>query len=320
MKQKKKNTKNEIKLQLKNLALVIVGSLILAFGCAIFVEPFHLVTGGVTGLSIALDGLLDVPDIALPLIGNMPFIDILVYVITWALFLLGLTFLGKDFALKTLVSSIFYPLGFHLFGLLVGPNVLGGFFDISTNVEYAGIGLIISALFGGLCVGTGCALTFLGGGSTGGMDIIAFMICKVFKKWKSSTVIFAIDAVIVLFGMFVNKDLILTLIGVISAWIGATVIDKIFIGGNRAFTAQIVSDKHEEINLAIRNEVRRTTTMLVGYGGYSGDPKTVLSVTFTMNQYADLMGVIKRIDPKAFVSISQAHEINGEGFTYGEHS
>ena len=151
------------------------------------------------------------------------------------------------------------------------------------------------------------------------MDIIAFMICKVFKKWKSSTVIFAIDAVIVLFGMFVNKDLILTLIGVISAWLAATVIDKIFIGGNRAFTAQIVSDKYEELNIAIREEVRRTTTMLVGYGGYSGESKTVLSVTFTMNQYADLMRVIKRIDPTAFVSISQAHEINGEGFTYGEH-
>ena len=319
MKPNKKQAKPDLLLQLKNIALVIAGTLVLAFGCAIFVEPFHLVTGGVTGLSIALDGLVDVPDATIPIIGNMPFIDILVFVITWSLFFLGLIFLGKDFAVKTLISSIFYPLGFTLFGHLVGPNVLGGFFDIAGKTEYAGIALIISALFGGICVGTGCALTFLGGGSTGGMDIIAFMFCKLFKKWKSSTVIFAIDAVIVIFGMIVNKDLILTLLGVISAWIAATVIDKIFIGGNRAFTAQIVSDKHEEINLAIREEVRRTTTMLVGYGGYSGAPKTVLSVTFTMSQYADLMRVIKRIDPTAFVSISQAHEINGEGFTYGSH-
>ena len=319
MKQKKKYTKNEILLQLKNLALVIVGTLVLAFGCAIFIEPFHMVTGGVTGLSIALDGLFDVPDANIPLIGSMPFIDILVFVITWALFFMGLIFLGKDFALKTLISSIFYPIGFYLFGLLVNPNVLGGFFDIGGKTEYAGIALILSALFGGICVGTGCALTFLGGGSTGGMDIIAFMLCKLVKKWKSSTVIFAIDAVIVIFGMIVNKNLVLTLLGVFSAWLGAVVIDKIFIGGNRAFTAQIVSDKYEEINIAIREEVRRTTTMLVGYGGYSGEPKTVLSVTFTMNQYADLMRVINRIDPTAFVSISQAHEINGEGFTYGSH-
>ena len=131
--------------------------------------------------------------------------------------------------------------------------------------------------------------------------------------------IFAIDAIIVLLGIFAVKDLIHTLLGIISAWIAAQVIEKIFIGGDKAFTAQIVSDKYEELNLAIREEVRRTTTMFVAYGGYSGQSKTVLSVTFTMRQYADLMNVIKRIDPTAFVSISRAHEINGEGFTYGEH-
>ena len=319
MKSNKKHTKSEILLQLKNFGLVVLGSLILAFGCAIFIEPFKFVTGGVTGLSIVIDELCGSPEYIIPGVGKIELINILVYAITIGLFFLGLIFLGKDFALKTLVSSIIYPVSFHLFGLLVKYNLFGGFFNLAADPQYANISLIISALFGGLCVGAGCAITFLGGGSTGGMDILAFMLCKVFKKWKSSTVIFAIDAIIVAMGLLVN-NLVVTLLGVISAWIAAAVIDKIFIGGNRAFTAQIVSDKYEEINLAIRNEVRRTTTMLVGYGGYSGDPKTVLSVTFTMNQYADLMRVIKRIDPKAFVSISQAHEINGEGFTYGEHS
>ena len=319
MKSNKNHTKSEILLQLKNFGLVVLGSLILAFGCAIFIEPFEFVTGGVTGLSIVINKLCGSPIYNLPVVGEKELTKILVYAITIGLFFLGLIFLGKDFALKTLISSIVYPVSFDLFSLLVKYNLFGGFFNLAGNPQYANISLIISALFGGLCVGAGCAITFLGGGSTGGMDILAFMLCKVFKKWKSSTVIFAIDAIIVAMGLLVN-NLVVTLLGVISAWIAAAVIDKIFIGGNRAFTAQIVSDKHEEINLAIRNEVRRTTTMLVGYGGYSGDPKTVLSVTFTMNQYADLMRVIKRIDPKAFVSISQAHEINGEGFTYGEHS
>ncbi len=304
---------------LKNIGLVTLGTLMLAFGCAVFVVPFDLVTGGVTGFSIVIDNIVNIPPITLPILGEMPFIDIVVFVVTWILFFLGLIFLGKDFALKTLISSIIYPIGLYLFGLLVNPDVLGGFFCISSNPEYSSIALIFAALFGGLCVGAGCALTFLGGGSTGGMDILAFMICRVMKRWKSSTVIFAIDATIVMLGMFVNGDLILTLLGVISAWITAMVIDKIFIGSDRAFTAQIVSDKFEEINLAIRDEVRRTTTMIVAYGGYSRQSKTVLSVTFTMRQYADLMRVIKRIDPSAFVSISRAHEINGEGFTWGEH-
>lgn len=313
MSTKSKTNKTDLLLQLKNLGLVIVGTLVLSFGCAIFVVPFNLVSGGVTGLSIVVDNVFDIS----PILG-IPFIDIVVAVMTWGLFFLGLIFLGWDFAVKTLASTIIYPLALPLFGMLVSPDVLGGLFYL-VDYEYSGVALIISALFGGLCVGTGCALTFLGGGSTGGMDILAFMLCKVFKKWKSSTVIFAIDATIVLLGMFVIQNLILTLLGVISAWITAMVIDKIFIGSEKAFTAQIVTDKFEEMNLAIREEVRRTTTMFVAYGGFSREEKTVLSVTFTMGQYATLMSIIKRIDPKAFVSISRAHEINGEGFTFGEH-
>ena len=259
-----------------------------------------------------LDNIINTPElIVIP-------IDTIIFFITWGLFFLGLIFLGWDFALKTLASTIVYPLAISLFLKLVSPDVLDGIFYLQGS-QYSNVALIISALFGGLCVGTGCALTFLGGGSTGGMDILAFMICKVFKKWKSSTVIFAIDATIVMLGLFAVKDLIHTLLGVISAWIAAMVIDKIFIGSEKAFTAQIVSDKYEELNLAIREEVHRTTTMFVASGGYSREPKTVLMVTFTMPQYADLMRIIKQIDPQAFVSISRAHEINGEGFTYGTH-
>ena len=303
---KNKLSKGELLLQLKNLSLVVLGTLVLAFGCAIFVVPFDLVTGGVTGISIIIDEMIK---------GAID-IEITIGIITWGLFFLGLAFLGMDFALKTLASTIIYPLAISLFLKLVSPGVLGGLFYLNTSSDVA---LIISALFGGLCVGTGCALTFLGGGSTGGVDILAFILCKFFKRWKSSTVIFIVDATTVVLGLFVIKDLIHTLLGIISAWLAAQVIDKIFLGGNRAFTAQIVSDKYEEINLAIREEVRRTTTMLVGFGGYSREQKTVLSVTFTMRQYADLMRVIKRIDPTSFVSISRAHEINGEGFTWGEH-
>ena len=305
----KKMTKAEILIQLKNLLLVIFGTLVLAFGCAIFVVPFNLVTGGVTGLSIIIDHI----------IGGVIPIDFVIAGITWGLFFLGLIFLGWDFAIKTLASTVVYPVAISVFLHLVSPDVLGGVFYIQGSA-HADIALIISSLFGGLCVGTGCAITFLGGGSTGGVDIIAFILCKFFKRWKSSTVIFLLDAITVILGLFIIRDLILTLLGVISAWIAATVIDKIFIGGNRAFTAQIVSEKYEELNLAIREEVRRTTTMFVASGGYSRESKTVLSVTFTMRQYAALMNVIKRIDPAAFVSITRAHESNGEGFTFGEHS
>ncbi|MBR5144021.1 MAG: YitT family protein [Clostridia bacterium] len=309
MKLKIDMSRENLLIQLKNFALVLLGTLVLAFGCAIFVIPFSIVTGGVTGISIIITNIF---------VSLKDQIDIVIGIITWGLFFLGLLILGWDFAIKTLVSTIVYPLAISIFMKLVDPDVLDGVFHLASS-PHADIALIISALFGGLCVGTGCALTFLGGGSTGGVDILAFVFCKYVKKWKSSTIIFVIDALTVLCGLFVIKDLIITFLGVISAWIAAMVIDKIFIGSEKAFTAQIVSDKYEEINLAIRNDIHRTTTMFVASGGYSREDKTVLSVTFAMREYADLMNVIKRIDPTAFVSISQAHEINGEGFTYGQH-
>ncbi len=307
MKLKTEHNRKELLLQMKNLGLVILGTLILAFGCAIFVVPFNLVTGGVTGISIIIREIFKGVSI-----------DIIIGVMTWGLFFLGLIFLGWDFAIKTLASTILYPPAISLFMHLVSPDILHGVFHLQSS-PHSDIALIISALFGGLCVGTGCALTFLGGGSTGGIDIFAFIVCKFFKKWKSSTVIFVIDATTVILGLFVIKDLILTLLGIISAWLAAMVIERMFIGGGQAFTAQIVSDKYEEINLAIREEVRRTTTIFGATGGYSGQHKTVLMVTFTMREYAALMNVIKRIDSTAFVSISRAHEINGEGFTYAQH-
>lgn len=306
MKLKLKLTGEELISQLKNLALVIVGTLVLAFGCAIFVVPFDLVTGGVTGLSIIIDHV----------IGSIIPIDVIIAIITWGLFFLGLIFLGRDFAIKTLASTVIYPIAISLFMKMVSPDTLGGILYLDTASDIA---LIISALFGGLCIGTGCALTFLGGGSTGGVDIIAFIICKYVKKWKSSTVIFVVDATAVVLGLFVIGDLIHTLLGVVSAWICAMVIERIFIGSGQAFTAQIVTNKPDEINFAIRNEVMRTTTIFNAVGGYSGEEKSVVSVTFTMRQYAILMNVINRIDPTAFVTITRAHEINGEGFTYGEH-
>ena len=315
---KMKLAKEDLLSKAKNLGLVILGTLVLAFGCSIFIVPFELVSGGVTGLSIVIDNILRLGPVNIPFLGEIPSIDIIVAIITWGLFFLGLAFLGWDFSIKTLTSTIIYPIALPLFSLLVSPNVLNGVFYLAGS-EYAGIAIILSSIMGGLFVGAGCALTFLGGGSTGGVDIIAFIICKYMKRWKSSTVIFVIDATTVVLGLFVIQDLILTLLGIVSAWIAATIIDRIFIGSSRAFTAQIVSDKYEEINLAIREEVRRTTTLFVAEGGYSREHKTVIMVTFTMPQYADLMRVIKRVDPTAFVSISRAHEINGEGFTYGQH-
>ena len=290
----------------KNLMLVISGTLILAFGTAIFILPFELVAGGVSGIALILDRLLPFEFLT---------IDIIVTLITWLLFFMGLLFLGKDFAMKTFISSVIYPIALSLFLKLVDPAVLDGFFCLAQS-GYADLSLILAASVGGVFVGAGCAITFLGGGSTGGVDIVAFTICRFSKKLKSSVVIFAIDALTVLLGMFIIGDLVLTLLGILSALIAAIVVDKVFLGTSRAFIANIITEKYSEINAEIIEKLERTTTVFDAKGGFTGKERKVLMLSFTMSQYADLISIVNRHDKKAFVTIHSAHEVNGEGWTW----
>jgi len=300
-----KFSRDELFLQLKNTFFVVVGTLLLSLGVAIFVIPFELISGGIASFSLILKALLPYEFITM---------DLLITSITWALFIIGALVLGKNFALKTLVSTIVYPIGISLFGRLISPDVLGGFFNIS-NGPYSEISYLLAVLFGSVLTGTGCAIAFLGGGSTGGVDVIAFILCKFFKKWRSSYVLFAVNATTIIIGAFVFKDLILTLLGILNAFIEAMVIDKIFLGEAKAFIAQIISDKPEDINAEVIKRLERTTTMINCEGAFSRKKGKMLMISFTMREYSELMNIINRTDKNAFVTILSAHQINGNGWT-----
>ncbi len=291
---------------LKNIGLTILGTLILAFGTAVFIIPFDLVVGGMSGFAIVIDKVVPFEFVT---------VDLLITIMTWSLFLVGFLVLGKSFAAKTLISTIIYPPFITLFSKLASPNVLNGVFYLE-NSPHGDIVLIIAALFGGVLIGFGCALAFLGGGSTGGTDVIAFVVCKFAKKLRSSVVIFIVDSLPIVLGIFILNDLILTLIGIISVFVSALMVDKIFVGGQKALTAQIISEKYNEISQEIIEKLERTTTLVEVTGGYSKTPKIMLMVTFSMRQYSELLNIVNRIDKNAFVTVHIAHEINGEGWTY----
>ena len=290
------------KLLLKNISFTVLGTLLLSFATSVFILPYDLVVGGMSGLAILFNAIF-------------PFgKEVWVTIVSISLYLLGLIFLSKDFALKTLISAIVYPAGVAIFSYLASPDVLNGLLYLPGS-GYGGIDILLAALFGGIFTGAGCAITFLGGGSTGGVDILAFIFCKYVKKAKKAHALFAFDALIVLTALFVLHDLVLILLGIICAFVTALVIDKIFLGENRAFIAHVISDASENINREIIEKIDRTSTIITAKGGYTGKEHQMLMVTFTINQYADLMNIINQNDKRAFVTIHPAHEINGEGFS-----
>lgn len=290
----------------KNLLYIIFGTLVLAFGTAVFILPFDLVVGGVSSIAIITEKLI--PNCRITA-------QQLITFITWSLFFAGLIFLGREFALKTLVSTIIYPIGISLFSTLVNPNVMNGIFCLDRS-QYSQIVILLAALFGGVFSGAGCALTFLGGGSTGGVDIIAFLICKLSSKFRNSVVIFLIDTVTIICGLIVIGDFVITLLGVSSAFVTAIVIDKLFLGESSAFVAHIVTDQYELINNLVLDRLDRSTSIIDIEGGFSRQAKKMLMVSFSMNQYNELLNIINLTDKGAFVTIHRAHQINGEGWTW----
>ena len=297
-----------LKSTIKNIIIVIVGTFVLAFGTAVFLVPSNLVTGGMIGIAIIADNIYSIPT------GSLPFtsIDIYVFILEWTLFILGFIFIGKTFSLKTLISAIFYPLFLALCQKMVSNDFLNGFFVLKSDGYTS---TLLCAVFGGFLTGAGVAITFLGGGSTGGTDIIALMLCKLFKRVKSSTMIFFVDGAIVVLGVFVLKDFAVSLLGIVAAQICAFAVDKIFVGRSRAFIAQIISEKWKEISDAIIKETERSTTILDVEGGYTHKERKMVMVSYTLNEYSTVSRIVALNDKYAFMTIHQAHEINGEGWT-----
>lgn len=318
----RKLEKKKLYHELKNVILVIIGSSVLGIATGIFLVPFNIIAGGVTGIAIVFNKLItaSIPEVIVSFFAGfgLEMMDVYVSALTWSMFFIGLFVLGKNFAIKTIISSIFYPMFFTLASRLADPGVMGGFFDLKNCSEHEGVSLILAAVFGGALVGAGCAITFLGGGSTGGVDIIALSICKFIPKLKSSVMIFIVDATVVILGMFAIGDLSISLLGIVSAMVCAVVVDYIFVGSSSAFMAQIICSDPEALNLAIRQKLNRTTTLMTVKGGYSGEEKTMVMVLFTIREYSDVIATAMSIDRDAFVSVMKSHEINGEGWTFNK--
>ena len=306
----KKPNKKEIYQWLTKNLMVIIGTVILAFGSAVFLVPFNLVMGGTSGIAIVIKSLF--PQ-GISAAETDMYVNIAVAIITWLLFFIGLVFLGRDFAAKTLLSTIVYPLAFPLLSLLASPDVLGGFFYLEGS-EHEELALVFAGVAGGILLGVGCAIAFLGGGTTGGTDIIAFLIGKFFPKWKISKITFFVDSTIIVLGIFAVGDLILSGIGILSAYVSSLVIDKIFLGGKTAYVAHIVTTTPDQISQDVIKMLDRTTTIMECKGAYSGENKKLVMVSFTMREYREILSIVSKYDKKAFITVNKAHEISGEGW------
>lgn len=310
---------------IKNLLLILIGAVLVAFGDSFFILPMNIISGGVASISMLIHKIPGFSVISL---------NTYVLIVTWTFFFLGLIFLGLKYSLHTLIYTIFYPLAVMLFTYIINNVVVDGIriFDITQlgkdivisngTIPFEGnedsvllLAYFVSGILGGLLTGSGIGLTLAGGGSSGGTDVINLLANK-YLHIKVGLSSFIVDAVLIVAGFFTNGyNLLPSLVGLITALLCSIMLDKVFLGNNQYYLAMVISKKWPEINAFINENLGRGTTLLKAQGGYTKNDTVVLEVCFDRVDYNIIRESINAIDPNAFVTVMQTKEILGYGFS-----
>ena len=278
------------KQSIKNILIIILGNLSLAFSTSIFILPHNIVNGGTSGLGVVLKGFF----------GISP--ELVITIAIWLLFFVGLIVLGKEFAIKTLLSTVLYPVFINAF------SNISIFSDLASQVSNS----LLAALAGAVLAGFGLGIVYVVGASTGGFDVICLMLKKYFNvKLSLSTLI--IDSTIIILGL-VGVSFENALYGLLCAVLMSYVIERITINGTRSYMAHIVSDKLEEINDYLLNVLERGTTLIKVEGGHTRTEKMMIEIVFNEKEYYEIKRNIHLIDSNAFMSVYKSINAYGNGF------
>lgn len=212
------------------------------------------------------------------------------------LFIAGVVFLGKQFGAKTLVGTIFLP--FVVF--------LTKDFGAWTNDP------LLASLFGGIGVGLGLGVVFRGKASTGGTDLAAQIINK-YTGLSLGTCVAIIDGLIVLTAAMVF-DIERGLYALLALFVTSKTIDLVQVGFGRTKMTMIITEKQVEVREGILNKIDRGVTKLTAYGGYTDSERPILMCVVDQSEFTKLKQLVKSIDPTAFIIVTDASEVLGEGF------
>lgn len=275
----------------RDYLLITAGTAIMAFAIASIYDSVGLVTGGFSGLSIIIKRLTEglvpggIPLAVTNLALNIPF------------FLAAIRLKGFRYIMKTIYATVM--LSFWLSVLPVIPLSQGD--------------LMLSALYGGVLMGAGIGMVFVAQATTGGTDLIAAIIQHFWKQYSVADIMQVIDALIVILGaaMFGVQ---VALYAIISIYLVSKVADGLMEGMKFSKAAYIITNRPEELAAEIMHKIDRGVTGISAQGMYSGEKKNMLFCVVARKEIVKLKEVILDLDPDAFVIVTDAREVLGEGF------
>lgn len=268
---------------------VTVGCIFMGIGINMFFKPYTIAPGGLSGLSVVLSKITGLSVSTIMLAIGIP------------LLLFSIKILGKRDAIKTFIGMI----------------LLSSVIKVTEPLAYiqATQDILLSSISGAILLGIGLGVVFSVDGSTGGTDLIALMLNRVFPNMSVSKCLTIIDGMVVLSAGIANRNLETGLYSAIALYIIVKVIDAIISGFEYSKAFMIITSDPEKLRNAIVHDVRKGVTLLEGKGGYTNDDKHILLVVVNKKQQeVHLKRLIKKEDPDAFIIVSDVHEVLGEGF------
>ncbi|NCC43688.1 MAG: YitT family protein [Clostridia bacterium] len=271
--------------------MILMGTALMSVALNSAFDINGLVDGGFSGIAIILKSLTEnVVEGGIPLW----FTNI---VLNIPMFIIGVKIMGWKFLGRTIWGTL--TLSFWLFALPVFPLVKGD--------------MVLTVIFGGVLQGTGVGLVFLGKGTTGGTDMVATLIQHYVKHMSIARIMQIVDAVIVIAGAFVFGP-IRALYAIVAIYIVAKVTDGLMEGLNYAKAVYIITEKYDEIAATLMHGLDRGVTGIHARGMYAGKDRMMLFCVVGKKQIVQLKEAVASADPGAFVIVTDAREVLGEGF------
>ena len=278
-------TKNAAK-RIKCYVILTAAAAIYAVAISLFLDPNNIAPGGVTGISILVNRFTAIPTGTINLLINIPIV------------LLGLWKFGWRF-----ICSTMYTLAM----ITVFMNSIALYGAVTDD-------LLIAAVIGGALIGVALALVFKAGATTGGADIIVKVVRTKRKHIKTNILFLAFDSIVILTSWMVFQDLTVAFYASIAVVTDSIVMDKILYGSDEAKLTYIVSAKPEQVKKRIFDELDITATIITARGAYTNEPKELLMIVTRKQMYPKLEEIVKDEDTSAFMIVSSASEIFGEGY------
>ena len=270
--------------------LIIVGTALMATAITSCFDAAGMVTGGFSGIAIIVKAGTK------GLYGNGVPLWVTNLVLNVPVFILAAKIKGFSFVKKALMGDI---------SLTVWLAVLPAW-KLSEDI-------FLAALYGGILQGVGIGLVFLGGGTTGGTDLLAAIIQKYMKHYSIAQVMQFVDGAVVVAGMYVF-GVERALYAIIAVYLVTKVSDGIIAGLKFSKAVYIITDKPDEVSRMVMEDIDRGITGIRAKGMYSGNDKLMLFCVVGKKELVHLKEMIDEIDPKAFVIVGDAREVHGEGF------